>query len=171
MNAGRFIVVCLVLHFDSLSAQNVIFNQTDTSLVKNIRLEISSVKSSYRLGEAIYVRYRFTNVSRVYQSILIRDYWEFPMGMMAMIINSSNSSVCEYPSRHILSSQLYTESQLKDYYQIVKPGGFVEGQLKLQGVPVFKDYIKDNILPIDKYKVSLSYLWLSSNSIMIEVEE
>jgi hypothetical protein len=93
------------------------------------------------------------------------------MGMGAMIKDKNDSSICHYPSRHILSSQLYTESQLKDYYQILKPGGIIEGQVKLQDIPVFKDYIKDKIIPADKYKINLSYISLISNTIMIEIKK
>lgn len=171
MKVCRLIIVCLMIQFDSIFAQNVIFNQTDSSLNKHIRLEISSDKSSYRLGDTIFIKYRFSNISKTNQSLLIKDYWGFPMGMGAMIKDKNDSSICHYPSRHILSSQLYTESQLRDYYKILKPGGFIEGQVKLQDIPVFKDFIKDNIMPVDKYKINLSYIWLISNAIMIEIKK
>lgn len=160
-----------MIQFDSIFAQNVIFNQTDSSLNKHIRIEISSDKSSYRLGDTIFIKYRFRNISKASQSLLIKDYWGFPMGMRAMIRDKNDSSICHYPSRHILSSQLYTESQLKDFYKILKPGGIIEGQVKLQEIPIFKDYIKDGVIPVDKYKISLSYIWLISNTIMIEIKK
>ncbi len=171
MKVCKLIIVCLVIQFDSLFAQNVIFNQTDTSLTKHIRLEISSDKSSYRLGDIILIKYRFRNISETNQSLLIKNYWGFPMGMGVMIKDKNDSSICDYPSRHILSSQLYTEIQLKDYYKILKPGGIIEGQVKLQDIPVFKEYIKDKIIPVDKYKINLLYIWLISNTITIEIKK
>ena len=171
MKVCRLIIICLIIQFDSIFAQNVIFNQTDSSLNKNIRIEISSEKSSYKLGDTIFIKYRFRNISQTDQNILIKDYWGFPMGMGVMIRDKNDSSICKYSSRHILSSQLYTENQLKDYFKILKPDKIIEGRIKLQDIPVFKDYIKDNIIPVDKYKISLSYIWLISNTIMIEIKK
>jgi hypothetical protein len=37
----------------------------------------------------------------------------------------------------------------------------------LNGI-IFKNYIQDKTLPIDKYKVRLSYIWLISNVLFID---
>jgi hypothetical protein len=153
-----------------VTAQNVIFKQVDTLLTKNIRLEISSDKATYKTGEDIFINYKFTNISDSIQKIMIRDYWGFPMGMGIMITNSNDSSICKYPSRHILSSQIYTEKQLKAYYKKLKPKEIIEGQVKLQDIPVFKDFITDKTLPQDTYNIRLTYIWLISNTIRIDVK-
>lgn len=171
MKIFTFIIISLIIQVDSIFAQNVIFSQTDTSMSKNIRLEISSDKSNYMTGEDIYINYKFINMSQTDQKIMIKDYWGFPMGMGTTINNSNDSSICKYPSRHILASQIFTENQLKDYYRKFKPGESIKGRVKLQDIPVFQDFIKDKILPVDIYKIKLSYIWLISNTIMIEIEK
>jgi hypothetical protein len=171
MNILKLIILCLLIPFDMSTAQNVIFNQTDTSLTRNIRLEISSDKSNYKLGDTIFIKYRFYNISKTNQKVLLKDYWGFPMGMNAMILDHGDSSICGNASMHVYSSNLYTEKQLVDYYKTIEPGKFIEGKVVLQDIPVFKDRIKDRIIPVDKYKVNLIYIWLKSNTILIDIKK
>lgn len=71
----------------------------------------------------------------------------------------------------MLSSQLYTENELKDFEKMIKPGKMIEGQVVLQKIPVFCDKIENNVLPIGSYKINLSFFGLISNTIMVEIEK
>jgi hypothetical protein len=63
-------------------AQNVIFNQNISEQNKNLRLDISSNMPQFSQGDTIFIKYRISNVSTDIQKIILREYWNFPMGMM-----------------------------------------------------------------------------------------
>ncbi len=171
----RLFTIILIVLFAILTrtgiAQNVIFNQNLKGQNKNLKLEISTKIPQYRVGDSILVKYSILNRSTENQQIILREYWGFPMGMAASIHDSRDSSICKYPTRHILSSQLYTENELKEFEKVIEPGKIIEGQVVLQKIPVFCDRIKNNVLPIDSYKINLSFFGLISNTITIEIKE
>jgi hypothetical protein len=171
----RLFTLILILLFAILTwtgkAQNVIYNQNLSEQNKNLRIDISSNMPRYSQGDTIFIKYRISNLSSDIQRIILKEYWSFPMGMTASIRDSRDSSICKYPTRHMLSSQLYTENELMEFEKAIEPGKIFEGQVALQKIPVFCDRIKNNVLPIDSYKISLSFFGLISNTIMIKIKE
>ncbi len=162
-----YFLIIIILIFQS----DLIYGKNDSSMIKNIRFEISTEKSNYKFGEDIFIQYKFTNISKTTQKIMIFPYWKFPQGMGASIINCNDSNICKYFSMDVLTSTFYTEKQLKKFYKRIKPGEFILGRVKLQDIPIFRDYIKNKLIPVDKYTVSLSFYSLISNSLMIEIEK
>lgn len=171
MKSITFTLILLIIQIGTGIAQNVIYKQNYNEMSKNLKIEISSDNSHYRQRDTIFITYRITNTSKNNQKIILKDYWGFPMGMTTSLRNNKDSSICKYPTRHILSSQLYTEDQLKEFERTIESGKSIEGKVILQEIPVFKEEIRAGILPIDKYKVSLSFYGLISNTIMIEIKK
>lgn len=165
-----FLIAALVIHFNLVSAQNVVFERMDSSSRTNLKLEIRSDKSNYKVGDAIFISYKFTNLSSTVQRIMIKEYWGFPMGMRTAIANSSGLSICKFSSRHFFSSQLYTGKELNDFYKKIEPGGSIEGRLRLQDVPVLNDGL-ENLIPEGNYSVRIFHWDLISNVIKIKVKK
>lgn len=171
MKSISIILTLLIIHLESGFAQNVVYEQNLNEMSKNLKIEISSDNSHYRQRDTILIKYRITNTSKNSQNIILKNYWGFPIGMNASIINNKNLNICQYSTRHILSSQLYTEDQLKEFERTIDSGKSIEGKVILHEIPVFKAEINQGILPIDHYRVSLSFFGLTSNTIMIEITE
>jgi len=169
MRSNILIICCLILSINCFS-QNVIFNENGKELPKKIRLKITTDRESYNLGDTIWIDYTFLNVSDSTQEILIKEYWNHPMGMTASILDENDSSICKYPTRTYYSSTLFFEKDLKDYYKSIEPNSKITGKVALQSIPAFKDYIENGLIPKGKYTISLGYYILLSNTLEIHIK-
>lgn len=170
MNKFLLIQTFAIIHTFGLSAQHIIFNKTKSDFNEKVEFKIKANKEIYNLGDTIWINYEFRNISDSIQMILIKEDWLHPMGMTASIIDDKNLSICKHSTKSIYSSQIYSEEQLKDYYQKIKPKSKVSGKVALQHIPVFKDNIKNDVIPVGVYKVNLGYFVLRSNTIVIEIK-
>lgn len=170
MKSITFTLILIIIQIGTGTAQNVLFKKNLNERTKNLRLEISSESPCYVQTDTIFIKYKITNISKENHNVILKDYWGFPMGMSVSVYNKNDSNICKYSTKHNLSSQLYTEDQLKEFERTIEPGKSIEGRIKLQEIPVFTDEIKNGILPKDNYKVSLSFFGLISNTIMIEIK-
>ncbi|MDD2798161.1 MAG: hypothetical protein PHV20_06165 [Bacteroidales bacterium] len=171
MKIIAFTLTFFIIQFGYGIAQNVAYKHNIDEMSKNLKMEISSDNSLYEQRDTIFIKYKITNISKTNQTIILKDYWGFPKGMTISIRNQKDSSICKFPTKHILSSQLYTERQWKEFERTIEPGKSIAGIVKLQEIPVFIDEIKDGMLPIDCYNICLSFLGLTSNKLIINIEK
>lgn len=164
------IISLIVILTSNLNAQNMAFNKPKSNFCEKVELKIKTDNRNYNFGDTIWIEYELKNISDSIQTVLIKDHWHHPMGMTASIFSDNDSSICKYPTKSIYSSQIYTDEQLKGYYKSIEVNSMVGGKVALQNIPVFKDYIKDDIIPRGIYRISLGYYLLISNTIMIEIK-
>jgi hypothetical protein len=167
---SNIVIICFLILSINAFSQNLIFNDNGEELPKKIRLKIATDREIYKLGDTIWVDYTFLNISDSTQEILIKEYWNHPMGMTASILDENDSSICKYPTKTYYSSTIFLEKDLKDYYKRIEPNSKITGKVALQSIPAFKDYIKNGLIPKGKYTVNLGYYILLSNTIGIQIK-
>ena len=103
---------------------------------------------------------------------MIRDYWEHPIGTGVSIIDSNNTELTSQVSNHILSSQLFTPEDLKDYEIDLKPNQTKEYSVDLLKIPILKQTESNtkSTLPKGKYKIQVFYYSKMSKEIEIEIK-
>lgn len=91
-----------------------------------------------------------------------------PWATTCKVINlKTRSSVLKSENKAMLSSQVYTEDQLKDHYYNVQPGRSIEGTYALSDMIVFNS--EDNQLDSGKYQIQLFYNLKPSNTLELRV--
>jgi len=163
-------ILILFLTLNWTNAQSVIPSKSSFGMHKRLILEIEAGKKEYPCGEDIVVDFKITNTSDTIQRILFKEYWPHIMGLTVSILDSELGSICKYPTKAVLSSQLFTEEELSDYHKYLSPGESVEGEATIQDIPIFKEKIIDNTIPPGKYSINLSFFQLMSNTINVIIK-
>ncbi len=127
----------------------------------------------YTFGEPIEMTLKWLNKSQDNQVIMIRDYWEHPIGIGASIINiKTNDTQQKYTSRHILSSNFFLENELKEYEITLKPNESKTHPIHLNEIPYLEnnDMNFSKKLPKGTYTAQINYYAKSSNELKFIIE-
>ena len=129
-------------------------------------------EKEYYVGKPIVIKLIWINKSNVNEKIMIRDYWEHPIGTGASIMDSNNTELTSQVSNHILSSQLFSPDDLKEYEIELKPNETKEYSVDLLKIPILKQTESNpkTALPIGKYKIQVFYYSKMSKVIEIEIK-
>lgn|GEM_PF-4075366 len=133
---------------------------------------IIEVRKVYYYNKPIEIKLIWKNNSNQSEKIMIKDYLGYPIGTGVSILDSNNTELTSAPSKHILSSQIFTSEELKEYEINLQPNETKEYSVDLLKTPILKENdftLKKNILPKGKYKIRAFYYLRMSNSIEIEI--
>ncbi|WP_324024598.1 hypothetical protein QSV08_15385 [Maribacter sp. BPC-D8] len=113
----------------------------------------------YYAGEPIEIKLIWKNESDKNEKIMIRDYWGHPIGTGASIMDLKNVELTSQISSHILSSQLFSPDDLKEYEIELKPNETKEYSVDLLKIPILKQTESNlkSTLPKGKYKIQVFY--------------
>ncbi len=126
----------------------------------------------YYANKPIEIKLIWKNNSDETEKIMIRDYWEHPIGTGASITDSNNVELTSQVSNHILSSQLFTPEDLKEYEIELKPNEIKEYSVDLLKIPILKQTESNptKTLPKGMYKIQVFYYSKMSDRIEIEIK-
>ena len=129
-------------------------------------------EKEYSVGKPIEIKLIWKNESNTVEKIMIRDYWEHPIGTGASIMDTNNVKLTSHFSSHIFSSQLFTPVDLKEYEIELKPNETKEYSVDLLKIPILKQTESNpkSTLPKGKYKVQVFYYSKMSKEIEIEIK-
>ncbi|UKM66188.1 hypothetical protein GSB9_02767 [Flavobacteriaceae bacterium GSB9] len=129
-------------------------------------------EKEYYADKPIEIKLIWKNKSQNTEKIMIRDYWEHPIGTGASIMDLKNVELTSQVSNHILSSQLFTPEDLKEYEVHLKPNEIKEYSVDLLKIPILKktESNSKNTLPKGKYKIQVFYYSRMSDQIEIEIK-
>lgn len=168
----KFLVLFLVLSaFPSfIKAQSPAPLSSETMAKSmNFDFTVSFEKLRFKYGEEIKMSYSLHNKSDSSHKLPLKNLFGHPIGSGISIINEGDTSICQYPSSHVLSSRLYSEEEFKEFHQEIKPGETFQDTIDLQDIPVFKEGVSGWKLPIGKYRVRFNYYLKESEEFAIEV--
>ena len=136
-----------------------------------VEFNIEAEKEYYE-GKPIEIKLIWKNESNIAEKIMIRDYWEHPIGTGASITDLNNVKLTSQISSHILSSQLFSPDDLKDYEIELKPNETKEYSVDLLKIPILKQTESNpkSTLPKGKYKIQVFYYSKMSKEIEIEIK-
>ena len=148
--------------------------QTLSKYPSSEKVEFSVIASKeYLFEKPIVITLVWINKSETDQKIMIRDYWEHPIGVGASITDLKTKRQLEkYTSTHFLSSQLYLGKELEDYEITLKPNETKSYTVDLRHIPYFDDTQLDRTkeIPKGKYTAQISYYDRISEDFEFEVE-
>ena len=126
----------------------------------------------YYAGKSIEIKLIWKNESDKTEKIMIRDYWEHPIGTGASIMDLNNVELTSQISSHILSSQLFSPDDLKEYEIELKPNETKEYSVDLLKIPILKQTESNpkRSLQKGKYKIQVFYYSKMSEEIEIEIK-
>ncbi|NQZ48034.1 MAG: hypothetical protein HRT63_10990 [Erythrobacter sp.] len=129
-------------------------------------------EKKYYAGKPIEIKLIWKNKSNSNEKIMIRDYWEHPIGTGASIMDLNNVELTSQISSHILSSQLFSPDDLKEYEIELKPNETKEYSVDLLKIPILKQTESNpkSTLPKGKYKIQVFYYSKMSKEIEIEIK-
>ena len=129
-------------------------------------------EKEYYSDKPIEIKLIWKNKSRETEKIMIRDYWEHPIGTGASIMDSQNVELTSEISNHILSSQLFSPDDLKQYEIVLKPNETKEYSVDLLKIPILKQTESNlkSTLPKGKYQIQVFYYSRVSDRIEIEIK-
>jgi hypothetical protein len=146
-------------------------NQTIENLPK-VDMKISLIDTNLKYGDNILIEISLTNNCKEEQKLLFdkpKVSTGGPWATSGNVIDiKTKLSVLKYENKAMLSSQLYTEDQLKDNYYYLKPGQTIKGQYELTDIVVFNS--SDNLLPKGTYELQLFYYSNPSNVVTIKIQ-
>ena len=136
-----------------------------------IEFNIKTEKEYYS-DKPIEIKLIWKNKSQETEKIMIRDYWEHPIGTGASIMDSNNMELTSQVSNHILSSQLFTPEDLKEYEIDLKPNEIKEYSVDLLKIPILKQTESNpkSTLTKGKYLIQVFYYSRMSDKIEIEIK-
>ena len=131
-----------------------------------------SAKKEYKVNEPIQIELIWKNTSDKKETIMIRDYWEHPMGTGASIKDANNQELTRHLTNHIFSSRIYTSEELKDFEISLEPNETRTHLVDLLKIPVFKQkgFKNSKYLKKGKYKIQINYYSLESEIVEIEIK-
>jgi hypothetical protein len=152
--------------------------KSDTSSIKQtienfpkVEMKISLIDTNLNYGDKILLNISLTNNSNEEQKLLFDKPTVSTGGPWAttgkVMDIDKKTSVLKYENKAMLSSQLYTEDELKDKYYNLKPGQTINGQYELTDIVVFN--YSNNSLPQGTYEVQLFYYSIPSNILTIKI--
>lgn len=178
----KLLLISLLLFtlFFKASGQSSGLGQKQTELFKfhkypssnNVKFTVKARKK-YKFSEPIKITLIWTNNSKSSEKIMIRDYWEHPIGVGVSITDLKTKKKLEkYNSTHILSSQLFIGKELEDYEIILKPNEVKTYTVDLRQIPYFDNTKLDRTkeIPKGKYSARISYYNKISTDFEFEVE-
>ena len=129
-------------------------------------------EKEYYSDKPIEIKLIWKNKSRETEKIMIRDYWEHPIGTGASIMDSQNVELTSEISNHILSSQLFSPDDLKQYEIVLKPNETKEYSVDLLKIPILKQTESNlkSTLSKGKYQIQVFYYSRVSDRIEIEIK-
>jgi len=155
-----------IVNSDSLSVKKM------TESFPKVDLKISVQDTVLNYGDNVLLNISLTNKGNEEQKLLFDKPKVSTGGPWATIGNVTDirtkKSVLKYENKAMLSSQLYTEDQLKDKYYYLKPGQTIKGQYELTDIVVLNS--SDNLLPKGTYDVQLFYHINPSNVVTIKIQ-
>jgi hypothetical protein len=123
-------------------------------------------------GDIIKLKIKLTNLSSTSQRLLFDKpviSTGGPWATSATVIdNKTKKIVLKYQNKSVLSSQVYSEEQLKDKYYNLIPNQSIEGKYNLTDIVVFNT--DDNKLPKGSYTIQVFYYKNVSNSLTFTIE-
>ncbi|WP_324027808.1 hypothetical protein QSV08_07635 [Maribacter sp. BPC-D8] len=130
------------------------------------------VEKEYYADKPIEIKLVWKNKSNKTEKIMIRDYWEHPIGTGASIMDLNNVELTSQVSSHIFSSQLFSPDDLKEYEIELKPNETKEYSVDLLKIPILKQTESNpkSTLPKEKYKIQVFYYSKMSKEIEIEIK-
>ena len=130
------------------------------------------VEKEYFAEKPIEIKLVWKNKSDKTEKIMIRDYWEHPIGTGVSIVDSNNTELTSQVSNHIFSSQLFTPEDLKEYEIDIKPNETKKYSVELLKIPTLKQTESNpkSILPKGKYKIQVFYYSRMSDKIEIVIK-
>ncbi len=177
----KILVIILIIKLTSCSTatQKSEIVNSDTSSVKqtienfpNVDVKISLIDTVLKYGDNISLNISLTNNSNEEQKLLFDKPTVSTGGPWAttgnVIDSKTKLSVLKYENKAILSSQIYSEDQLKDNYYYLKPGQAINGKYELTDIVVINS--SDNLLPKGTYELQLFYHSNPSNVVTIKVQ-
>jgi len=138
----------------------------------NVKFIVKSSKK-YKFSEPIKITLIWTNNSESSEKIMIRDYWEHPIGVGATITDLNTKQKLEkYNSTHFLSSRLYSSTELEEYEIILEPNETKTYVVDLRQIPYFGNSELDRTkkIPKGKYSAQVYYYDRISNIFEFVVE-
>ena len=140
---------------------------TSNKVEFNIKAE-----KEYYADKPIEIKLIWKNKSKITEKIMIRDYWGHPFGTGASIMDLNNVELTSQISNHILSSQLFTPQELKEYEIDLQPNEIKEYSVDLLKIPILKKPVSttEKKLPKGKYKIQVFYYSKMSDKIEIEIK-
>lgn len=137
-----------------------------------VDIKIEMVDTVLNSSDKIILTIKLTNNENVTQQILFDNPQSStggPWGMTATVVNiETKESVLKYTNKAILSSNIYTESQLEDKYYNLLPEQTICGQYQLDDIVVFKS--PNNSLQAGTYIIQLFYYKNPSNTLVLTIE-
>lgn len=177
-NMLSILLIIILTSCSTATQKNEVLN-SDTSSIKNtienspkVDFNISLKNSILNYGDKILLNISLTNNSSEEQKLLFDKPVVSTGGPWATTgkVTDINKkiSVLKYENKAMLSSQFYTEEQLKDMYYYLKPGQTLNGQYELTDIVVFNS--GEGILPKGTYEVQLFYHFNPSNVLIIKIQ-
>lgn len=155
-----------IVNSDSASAKQIF----DSFSKVDLKINLKDTVLTY--GDKILLNISLTNNGNEEQKLLFDKPSVSTGGPWATTGNitdiETKKSVLKYQNKAILSSQVYTEEQLKDKYYNLKPGQTINRRYELADIVVFNS--SDNLLPKGKYEVQLFYHLNPSNVVTIIIQ-
>lgn len=123
-------------------------------------------------GDKININIKLTNLSSTSQRLLFDRPVTSTGGPWAtsatVIDNKTKKTVLKHQNKAILSSQVYSEDQLKDEYYNLIPNQSIEGKYNLTDLVILNT--DDNKLPKGSYTIQVFYYSNVSNSLTFTIE-
>ncbi len=134
---------------------------------KPLHLKLSLSKHEYKKGEEILIDLAIKNKGKNKQKLIFEAKSAFPWATQATLINVETKKSAVKWQRSVISSQIYFEHQLTNYYFLLNPGKSTNKKCKLSDIVVFDS---DNYtLPKGSYELKIFYYNNCSNSLSFKV--
>jgi hypothetical protein len=134
-------------------------------------VEISLRDSVFTSFEDIDVTITLTNKEKKDQNILFDkpDKKIYPWGVSVALEDEKGKSWIKFASPEMVSSQLYTEKQLRKsgYYSLLKTNESIKNVYALYAIAIYESAQK---IPKGKYKLQLTYFGNVSNTISFDLK-
>ncbi|MEO8769447.1 MAG: hypothetical protein ABI402_05165 [Ferruginibacter sp.] len=163
-----FLLILIILASSSSHAQNAMLTK-----FPKVAVEISLRDSIFTSFEDIDITISLTNKEKKDQNILFDkpDKKIYPWGVSISLEDEKGKSFIKFASPEMVSTQLYTEKQLKKsgYYSLLKANGSMKNIYALYAIAIYETG-NNNKFPKGKYKLQLTYYGNVSNSISFELQ-
>ncbi len=173
------IALYLLISCSSVNKQERTDNLVDTLSVQyllhdnpKVDVKIYLPDTTLNSGDSIHLNIILTNLGSTSQRLLFDKPVTStggPWATLATVIdNKTKKTVLKHQNKAVLSSQIYSEDELKDKYYNLMPNQAIEGKYNLTDIVVFNT--DDNKLPKGSYTVQISYYGNVSNSLTFTIK-
>jgi hypothetical protein len=144
----------------------------DTLPTPKVKVTVSFLKDTFRLGDDIQLTMTLTNETDQIQSAWFdtpKSSTGGPAWTSVMLTDkTTDKSVLKYENKSVLNSQLYTTEQVKSFSYQLKPGQSIKGQFSLYDMVVTNT--DNHKLNKGTYKIQVFYDINPSNTINFTVD-